>query len=284
MSPQGTKISLKYKLRANGKVLDLSTPAVMGILNVTPDSFFDGGTLSSSEVLLERADKYIAEGATILDLGAMSTRPGSKEISEDEELRRLMPALRLLRDTYPGIFISVDTYRSVVALEAAEEGADMINDISAGTFDAEMIETVARTKLPYTLMHIQGTPQTMQKDPRYKNVQKEVFAFLKTQVAKAKKAGIKQVVIDPGFGFGKTVEHNFVLLKHLGLLHKLKCPVLAGLSRKSLVNRTLEIKAAEALNGTTVVNTIALLNGANILRVHDVKEAIEVIKIVQALH
>jgi dihydropteroate synthase len=283
MSPQGTKISPKYKLRANGKALDLSTPAVMGILNVTPDSFFDGGTLSTNEELLERADKYIAEGASILDLGAMSTRPGSKEITEDEELRRLIPALKLLRGTYPNVFISVDTYRSVVALEAAEEGADIINDISAGTFDKEMMSVVAQTKLPYILMHIQGTPQTMQKDPHYKNVQKEVFAFLKSQVAKAKKAGIKQVVVDPGFGFGKTVAHNFTLLKHLEQLRKSKCPVLAGLSRKSIVNRTLNIKATDALNGTTVVNTIALLKGANILRVHDVKEAIEAVKLVQAL-
>lgn len=284
MSPQGTKISPKYKLRANGKTLDLSTSAVMGILNVTPDSFYDGGSLSSQEMLLQRADKYISEGAKILDLGAMSTRPGSTEISVDEELRRLMPALRLLRNTYPGVFISVDTYRSLVALEAAEEGADMINDISGGTFDEQMFKTVAKTKLPYVLMHIQGTPPTMQKDPRYNNVHKEVFAFLKAQLTKAKKAGVKQVILDPGFGFGKTVEHNFTLLQNLSLLHKLKCPVLAGLSRKSPVNKVLGIKAAEALNGTTVVNTIALLNGANILRVHDVKEAMEAVKLVQELN
>lgn len=283
MSPQGTNFKTKYKLRVNGKTLDLSTPVVMGILNVTPDSFFDGGTLANNEDLLQRAEKYISEGAKILDLGAMSTRPGSREISVDEELRRLMPALKLLRSTFPNIFISVDTYRSLVALEAAEEGADIINDISGGTFDDEMLATVGKTKLPYVLMHIKGTPQTMQENPKYKNVQKEVFDFLKVQTAKARAAGIKQVVLDPGFGFGKTTGHNFTLLKNLAILQKLKCPVLAGISRKRMVNQILGIKSTEALNGTTVLNTIALLNGANILRVHDVKEAVEVVKLINAL-
>ncbi|HXB40258.1 MAG TPA: dihydropteroate synthase [Bacteroidia bacterium] len=282
MSPQGTNFKSKYKLRANGKVLNLVRPAVMGIINLTPDSFYDGGTLNSQEAVLQRADKYINEGATILDLGAVSTRPGAKEVSEDEELRRLLPALKLLRNTFPGIFISVDTHRSVVALAAAEEGADMINDISGGTFDKEMFNVVAQTKLPYVLMHIQGTPQKMQQNPKYKNVSKEVFDFLKGQIKKAKAWGIKQIITDVGFGFGKTVGHNFTLLRDLKKFEKLNCAMLIGLSRKSMVNKILDIKSADALNGTTVLHTIALLNGANILRVHDVKEAIEVIKLTEA--
>ncbi len=281
MSSQGTNYKSKYRLRANGKILNIAKPVVMGIINLTPDSFHDGGTLNSYEALLERAAMHIAAGAAILDLGAVSTRPGADEVSEDEELRRLLPALKLLRNTYPEIFISVDTFRSQVALAAAEAGADIINDISGGTFDANMFKTVAQTKLPYVLMHIQRTPKTMQKDPTYRNVTQEVFVFLKTQIKKAQAAGIKQIVTDVGFGFGKTVEHNFTLLKELQKFGKLKCPMLVGLSRKSMVNKILDIKSADALNGTTILNTIALQNGANILRVHDVKEASEAIKLVQ---
>ncbi len=283
MSPQGTNFKSKYKLRANGKTLALKQPVVMGIVNLTPDSFYDGGTLNSHDEMLQRTDKYLEEGASILDLGAMSTRPGSKEINEDEELRRLLPALRLIRNTYPEIFISVDTYRSSVALAAAEEGADIINDISGGTFDKEMFGVVARTKLPYVLMHIKGTPQIMQHKPKYKDVVKEVLTFLKERSKEAARAGIKQLIMDPGFGFGKTVEHNFALLNELESLQKLKYPILVGISRKSMVNKILGIKSAKALNGTTVLNTLALLNGANILRVHDVKEAMEAAKLVEAL-
>lgn len=280
MSPQGTNFKSKYKLRANGKVLDLAKPVVMGIINLTPDSFHDGGKITSYETLLEKAAGHIAEGAAILDLGAVSTRPNATEVSEDEELRRLLPALTLLRNSFPEIFISVDTYRSTVALAAAEEGADIINDISGGTFDEDMLKVVAKTKLPYVLMHIQGTPQIMQKHPRYKNVSKEVYDFLKGQIKKAKAVGIKQIVTDVGFGFGKTVDHNFTLLRELKKFEKLKCAMLVGLSRKSMVNKILGIKSADAINGTTVLNTIALQNGANILRVHDVKEAAEAIKLV----
>ncbi|MGZ3865599.1 MAG: dihydropteroate synthase [Bacteroidia bacterium] len=283
MSHKGTNYKSKYRLRANGKTLNLSKPVVMGIINLTPDSFFDGGTLSSQEDILIRADKHIREGAAILDLGAVSTRPNAAEVSEDEELRRLLPALRLLRGTYPDVFISVDTYRSNVALAAAEDGADIINDISGGTFDEEMFRVVAKTKLPYVIMHIQGTPKTMQKDPKYKNVAKEVFDFLKGQIKKAKAAGVTQIITDVGFGFGKTVEHNFTLLRELKQFEKLDCPMLVGLSRKSMVNKILDIRSADALNGTTVLNTISLANGANILRVHDVKEAFEAIKLVGAL-
>lgn len=283
MSPQGTNFKSNFKLHANGKVLNLRQPQVMGILNVTPDSFFDGGTMHSQMDLLQRAAKHLDEGAAILDLGAVSTRPGSAEVSEDEELRRLIPALRLLRSTFPDVYISVDTYRSVVALEAAEHGADMINDVSGGTFDADMFSVVAKTRLPYVLMHIKGTPQTMQQHPRYKDVVKEVYSVLKTQALKAKKAGVRQLLLDPGFGFGKTVRHNFAMLDQLNRFSSAGYPLLIGLSRKSMINKVLRTKAAEALNGTTVLNTIALLRGANILRVHDVKEAAESIKLVQAL-
>jgi dihydropteroate synthase len=282
MSPQGTNFKSKYKLRAHGKVLSLARPVVMGIINLTPDSFYDGGSLYSGEDILCRADKHLAGGAAILDLGAVSTKPGAAEVDEEEELRRLLPALKLLRNSFPGVFISVDTFRASVALAAAEEGADIINDISGGTFDTDMFATVAKTKLPYVIMHIQGTPKIMQVNPHYKNVLKEVFDFLHTQAKRAERAGVKQIIIDPGFGFGKTVEHNFSLLHELNKFEKLKKPILAGLSRKSLVNKTLGAKAAEGLNGTTVVNTLALLKGANILRVHDAKEAAEAIKLCQA--
>lgn len=281
MSPQGTNFKSNFKLRANGRTLSLKRPVLMGILNVTPDSFFDGGTLNTHAELLERAERHLAEGAAILDLGAVSTRPGARQVSEDEEFRRLIPALRLLRSTFPEIFISVDTWRALVAAEAAEQGADIINDISGGTFDPQMLATVAKTKLPCVLMHIRGTPATMQKAPRYKNVVTEVHTWLKKQSAAAKKAGIRQLIIDPGFGFGKTVQHNFSLLSNLEKLSSLGYPLLVGLSRKSMVNKPLGIKAAEALNGTTALHTIALLNGANILRVHDVKQAAEAVKLVE---
>lgn len=280
MSSQGTNFKSDFALRANGKTLRLKQPVVMGILNVTPDSFFDGGRLHTPALLLERAEQHLAGGAVILDLGAVSTRPGAHEVSEDEELRRLLPALRLLRNSFPEAFISVDTYRSVVATEAAELGADMINDISGGTYDEEMFGAVAKARLPYVLMHVKGTPATMQKDPFYRDVVPEVYGHLKKQALRAKKAGIRQLVIDPGFGFGKNVTHNYSLLRHLARLTKLNCPLLVGVSRKSMVNRVLGIKAQEALNGTTVLHTLALLGGANILRVHDAKAAREAILLV----
>ncbi len=281
MRAQGTNFSSKFSLKANGKSLSLSIPVVMGILNLTPDSFFDGGQLNSSEELLKKADKFISEGASILDLGAVSTKPGAAEVSEEEELRRLLPSLKLVRNTFPTVFISVDTHRSSVAAAAAECGADIINDISGGTVDENMFKVVAATKLPYVLMHTQGTPQTMQQNPQYKNVIKEVYDFLKKQSVAAKRAGIKQIILDPGFGFGKTAEHNFQLLAQLKKFVPLSYPLLTGISRKSMINKVLITAPDKALNGTTVLNTLALLNGANILRVHDVKEASEAIKLVE---
>lgn len=283
MSPQGTNYKSNFKLRANGKTLKLAKPVVMGIINLTPDSFYDGGTINSPVQLLKKAEKQVDEGAAILDLGAVSTRPGASTVSLEEELRRLLPALKLIRNTFPKIFISVDTFRAPVALAAAELGADIINDISGGTHDLTMFKTVAKAKLPYVLMHMQGTPQTMQQNPRYKNVTKEVHGFFQRQIKKARTAGMKQIICDPGFGFGKTVKHNYTLLKNLAEFSKFNCPVLAGISRKSMVNKVLEVKSQDALTGTIVLNSVALLNGANILRVHDVKEAIEAIKLVNNL-
>jgi|ERR1035437_3417236 dihydropteroate synthase len=266
-------------LSLKNKTLDLSTPAVMGILNVTPDSFFDGGKYKDENSILLHAEKMISEGADILDIGACSTRPNAKMIPEEEELNRLIPAIKLVRKKFPLTIISADTFRSKVAYLSVNEGADMVNDISGGTMDEKMFETVGRLKVPYVLMHIKGTPQTMQKDPQYKNVTDEVTNYFKEKIHLAVKNGIKQIILDPGFGFGKNVEHNYQLLKELATFKEFEFPILVGVSRKGMINKVLGTKPEEALNGTTVVNTIALMNGANILRVHDVKEAKEAVKI-----
>ncbi|MFN8323501.1 MAG: dihydropteroate synthase [Chitinophagales bacterium] len=264
------------------KTLSFQSPVVMGILNVTPDSFYDGGKLSRPDALLEQAEKMIAEGATILDLGGMSSRPGAEIISEDEELNRLLPALESLTSRFE-IIISIDTIRASVAQSCLQAGAHIINDISAGRFDANMIPLLAQYKLPFIIMHMQGMPATMQQHPQYQNVTIEVIEFLKERIKVCKEAGICDLILDPGFGFGKTVEHNYILLHNLTLFQELNLPVLAGVSRKSMICNVLEINPAQALNGTTAVNMIALMNGANILRVHDVKEAMEAIKIYNQL-
>ncbi|HKC68796.1 MAG TPA: dihydropteroate synthase [Bacteroidia bacterium] len=284
MKAQGTNFDSEFYLQANQKTLSLKTPVVMGILNLTPDSFYDGGTLLTEKDLLAQAAKHINEGASILDLGAVSTKPNAAEVSEEEELARLLSALKLLRKTFPKIFISVDTYRSQAAIVAANEGADIINDISGGTFDANMLATIGKLKLPYILMHIQGTPQTMQQNPQYNNVVTDVFDFFSRQLKTAQQNGIEQLILDVGFGFGKTVAHNYELLAQLKKFEELNLPILAGVSRKSMINKVIGTKPENALNGTTVVNTIALLNGANILRVHDVKEAMQAIKLVNCYH
>jgi dihydropteroate synthase len=281
MSQQDTTFSRNFTLEANGKILTLVSPVVMGIINVTPDSFHDGGKANTEKKLLELVEKKVWEGAQIIDIGAISTRPGAKAITVQEEIKRLSPALSSVRKKFPGIFISIDTFNSKTARAAADLGADIINDISAGELDKEMMKTVARLQLPYIMMHMQGTPQTMQKDPRYKDVVKEVRNYLDKKIRKAKEAGISQLVTDPGFGFGKTVEHNYELLSGLKKLKKAGYPILAGVSRKSMINKVLDIPAADALNGTSIINTLALLNGADILRVHDVKEALEAIRITE---
>jgi dihydropteroate synthase len=264
----------------NGKVMDFNRPRVMGILNVTPDSFYDGGVGAWRHGVGD-AGKMVEEGAYIIDIGAVSTRPRAAEVDIEEEKRRLIPVLRHIRKEFPGIIISIDTYRAEIANIAAGEGADMINDISGGTFDPLMMTAIAHLKIPYIIMHIQGTPSTMQLNPVYKDVVKEVGGFLTGQAHKLRESGHVKVIIDPGFGFGKSVEHNYLLLQNLDRLVATGYPVLAGLSRKSMINRVLSIKPDKALNGTTVLNTLALLKGAAILRVHDVKEAVEAVRLVE---
>ena len=252
----------------------------MGILNLTPDSFFDGGKLKTDDELLKQAAQFLTDGATFLDIGGVSTKPGAAEVNEEEELKRVIPAIEKIIKEFPEALVSIDTFRAEVAKQAINSGACLINDISGGEFDELMFATVRELKAPYILMHIQGTPQTMQLNPTYKDVVGEVILKLSQKVEKLRYLGINDLIIDPGFGFGKTVEHNYELLKNLREFQFLNTPVLVGISRKSMINKVLNTKPENALNGTTVVNTLALLNGASILRVHDVKEAIEAVKIV----
>lgn len=276
-----TSQDTNYTYNFSGKSLNFLRPVVMGILNITPDSFFDGGRYTNEKSIIEQVEKMLSEGATIVDIGANSTRPGAEEVSENEELERLLPVIKNIRKRYNKVIISADTFRSAVARKAFDAGADIINDVSGGTLDNNMFATVADVKAPYILMHMQGTPKNMQKDPQYTDVVVEVKSFFQKKIQQLNNAGVQQIIIDPGFGFGKTVSHNFTLLKNLKEFGSFGYPVLAGLSRKSMVNKVLGTLPADALNGTTVLNTLALLNGASILRVHDVKEAIETIKLIQ---
>jgi len=262
--------------------LDFSTSQVMGIINVTPDSFYDGGTNRTNDAVILTAEKHLKEGATILDIGGMSSRPGAELISEEEELSRVIPALQLVLKYFPSALISIDTFRGKVADEALSNGASIINDISAGRFDESIVEVVAKRKCPYIIMHIQGIPQNMQQNPSYENVVKEVKAFFEDRVAFMNRQGVKNLILDVGFGFGKTVAHNYQLLSCLKEFKAFGYPILAGVSRKSMLTKLLEITIEQSLNATTVANTLALVNGANILRVHDVKEAVEVLKIYNA--
>jgi dihydropteroate synthase len=271
------------KLFCNANVLDLSKPVVMGILNITPDSFFDGGRFPGMDDRLRRVEKMLTEGASIIDVGAISTRPGAGDVDEGEEIRRLIPTITAIAGHFPDCIVSVDTFRPAVARLAVEHGAGMINDIYGGRFQPGMFETVAALNVPYVLMHMKGTPRDMQDNPAYSDVVAEVSYFFENQMNQCRQAGIRQVILDPGFGFGKTVEHNFSLLAHLGEFKSTGTPVLVGLSRKSMINKQLSIHASEALNGTTVLNTIALIKGADILRVHDVKEAMEAIRLTEML-
>jgi dihydropteroate synthase len=270
---------MEKKLYCGSKVLDLSVPAVMGILNLTPDSFYDGGRHSSQDTILRHVESLVAEGASIIDAGAVSTRPGAGEVPEEEELERLIPVIRLIAGRFPGIILSADTFRPGVALAALESGADMINDIYGGRFAQGMFETVAQFRVPYILMHMKGTPATMQSVAQYDDVVSEVTYFFENQVGRCREAGLTQVILDPGFGFGKTPAHNFTLLSRFATFKSLGCPLLAGISRKSMITRTLGVTPGEALNGTTVLNTIALMKGADILRVHDVREACDAVRL-----
>ncbi|MCL4133781.1 UNVERIFIED_CONTAM: hypothetical protein GTU68_055218 [Idotea baltica] len=268
-------------INCKGTLIDLTSPKVMGILNITPDSFYDGGKYKDEITILKQVEKMLFEGATFIDVGAYSSRPGAKHISEEEELQRIVPVIALLMKNFPEIIISVDTFRSKIAQETIDCGATIINDISGGTMDAKMFETVANLQVPYILMHMLGTPQNMQKNPVYKDVVEDIISFFAEQIFKLHQLKLNDVIIDVGFGFGKTKDHNFEILKNLSLFKSLDAPILAGVSRKSMLYKTLDISAQEALNATTSANTIALLNGANILRVHDVKEAVEAVKIVE---
>ncbi|MBP8822495.1 MAG: dihydropteroate synthase [Flavobacteriales bacterium] len=254
----------------------------MGILNVTPDSFVGSSRLGQVGGVLETAGRMLEEGARILDVGGASSRPGSVEVPADEERRRVLPAIEALHHRYPEALISVDTWRAAVAAEAVQAGAGLVNDISAGRMDADMLPCVAALKVPYILMHMQGTPRTMQHAPVYQNVVAEVVHYLSGRVLAARNAGIADVVVDPGFGFGKTTGHNYALLRGLPALKQLGVPVLAGLSRKRMINEVLGTTPEEALNGTTVLNTMALLNGAGILRVHDVRQAVQALELLRA--
>ena len=277
-------ISQPLILNCGDKDINLSHKIVMAILNLTPDSFFDGGVNITETAWLQKVERSIRDGAAIIDIGAVSTRPGAAEVNQNEELERLIPAIKSIIKHFPDCVISVDTYRAAVARAVIDEGAGMINDISGGTFEPEILNIVANARLPYIAMHLKGTSQNIHANPGYKNISIEVIDFLKRRTEVALQAGIKQVIWDPGFGFGKTVEHNYQLMKDLKLFKASGYPVLVGISRKSMINAVLGTKPAEALNGTTVLNTFALLNGADILRVHDVKEAVEAVKLFEMLN
>jgi len=279
MEIKNTLYAKKQTLNCGGRLLDLSSPKIMGILNVAPDSFYDGGKYASETELLKQAEKMLSEGATMLDVGGMSTRPGADEVSEDEELKRVLPAIKSLSKTFPDALLSVDTSRAKVAEAAVQEGASLINDISAGAFYAHMLETVAKLNVPYILMHMQGTPATMQQHPQYENVTREVTEFFIQKINRLKELEVKDIILDPGFGFGKTVEHNYTILKNLNDFKIFGMPLLVGISRKSMICKALKVNPEKALNGTTALHSIALLNGADILRVHDVREAKEVIQL-----
>jgi dihydropteroate synthase len=256
----------------------------MGIINSTPDSFYTASRFSGTDEIVARCEKMIREGADIIDIGGQSTRPGSTVVDAEEELKRVIGGIAAIRKNFPEAFISVDTYYAVVAKEAVAAGASIINDISGGSIDKDLVPTVASLGVPYVLMHMQGKPGTMQENPHYENVTTEVLDFFIQHIASLHSAGIKDIIIDPGFGFGKTIRHNFELLRNLAVFNIAGCPLLAGISRKSTIYKTLGITVEEALNGSTVLNTVALMNGANILRVHDVKEAKEAVRLVNALH
>lgn len=264
----------------NGK-LNATEPIIMGILNVTEDSFYDGGKYTTETAVLERADQILSEGGDILDIGAMSTRPNALEIPEEEEISRIVKAVRAIRVRYPGAVLSIDTYRASVAKAAVEAGADMINDISGGTFDPDMIPAVGELQVPYCLMHTTSKPSDMQQHTEYDDILADMLRFFGRQLEKLHACHVHDIIIDPGFGFGKTLEQNYFLMDNLGVFQQLGLPILVGISRKSMIYKLLDTAPGEALNGTTVLNTVALLKGADILRVHDVREAVEVRKILR---
>jgi dihydropteroate synthase len=271
-----------FSLNCKGKMVSLEKPLVMGILNITADSFYSGSRLQNMDEILRKAEHMINEGTDILDIGGQSTRPGSERISREKEMEKVLPVIEMLKKNYDSVILSVDTYYSIVAKEAVNAGASIVNDISGGAMDKNMLETVAALGVPYVCMHIKGVPETMQQNIHYENVIIEVLNYFIQKINECRLAGINDVIIDPGFGFGKAIEHNLILLKNLSIFKMLEKPVMTGLSRKSTVYKTLNVNAEDALNGSTVLNTLALQNGANILRVHDVKEAKETVALCEA--
>ena len=277
---------LNYTINANGQLIDLGTPQVMGILNVTPDSFYSGSRKQTETEIAERVEQILAEGGQMIDIGAYSSRPNADDVSTKEEMERLRRGLRILREKAPDAIVSVDTFRADVAKMCVEEyGVQIVNDISGGELDKEMFPTVARLGVPYVLMHMKGTPQTMQEAPHYDDLMKEVLLYFAEKIQQLRDLGQKDIILDPGFGFAKTLEHNYELLRHLEALQIFELPILVGVSRKSMIYKLLGTTAQEALNGTTVLNTICLMKGcANILRVHDVKECVEAVEIYKELY
>jgi dihydropteroate synthase len=271
-----------FTLNCKGRLLLIKKPLVMGIINVTPDSFYAGSRHEGTDAVLHQAEQMLKDGAGILDIGGQSTRPGSERLSAEDELKRVIEPVHVIHQHFPEAFISIDTYYAAVAKEAVDAGASIVNDISAGTMDEQMIEMVATLKVPYVLMHMQGTRQTMHQHPHYEDLAKEILDFFIRKKDELQKRGIIDIIIDPGFGFGKTIAHNFELLRNLPVFNMLDCPLLLGISRKSTISQTLGITAEETLNGTTILNTIGLMNGASILRVHDVKEAVEAVMLFDA--
>ena len=270
-------------INCKGELIDLTTPKVMGILNLTPDSFYDGGKYKDESIILNQVEKMLKDGATFIDMGAYSSRPGAEHVEEGVEMQRLLPILELILKKFPKTHLSIDTFRSKLAAESLEMGAAMINDISAGNLDPNMLTTIAKYQVPYIMMHLKGTPQSMQKQAQYDDLIKDLLFYFSEKVKDATSAKINDIIIDPGFGFAKTTEQNYTLLNHLDLFQTFKAPILIGLSRKSMIYKILGTSAQEALNGTTALHTIALMKGANIIRAHDVKEAAECVKLVEAL-
>jgi len=273
-----------FTLNCKGKLLVVDKPLVMGIINATPDSFFSGSRFTGIDNILHQAEKMLIEGADILDIGAQSTRPGSELITVEEELKRVIPGIKAISKEFPESILSIDSFYAEVVKEAVDAGASIVNDISAGSMDKKMIETVASLSVPYLLMHMKGTPQTMKNHAVYENITREVLDFFIAKTNELKQSGIQDIIIDPGFGFGKTIEHNFELLKNLSVFKMIDKPILLGISRKSMIYKSLGITVADALNGTTILNTIGLMNGASILRVHDVKEAKETVELLRAMY
>ena len=270
-------------IKQKGNSIDFSTPIVMGILNLTSDSFYDGGKYLTEENIIKQCVKIEKLGAKIIDIGACSSRPGSKPVSQQEELKRLIPAIKLVRKYTKNLFISADTFRSEVAIACVENGADMINDISAGENDKNMFNTIIKLNIPYIMMHMKGNPLTMQNKPNYNDVMSELKEFFNTKIENLNNKGFNKIIIDPGFGFGKTLDNNYTILKNLMQFKEFNLPILIGASRKSMIYNILNKKPETSLNGTSIINTIGLINGASILRVHDVEEAMECIKITNTL-